>query len=120
MDKKKLEHYKGLLLQHKEKIMKNGILNQKEDLHVAQEDLADEGDLASSVINQQVTFQLRAKEVETLRAIEFALQRVEEGDYGHCEDCGEEINEKRLNFQPWADMCITHAEEHEKNKSRAV
>lgn len=120
MDQKKLDFYKNLLLQQKEKILKNGYFKQKEDLHVAPEDLSDEADLASSVIGQQVTFQLRAKEMETLRAIDFALYRIEQGEYGCCEECGDEISEKRLSFQPWADLCITHAEEQERNQAKVI
>jgi DnaK suppressor protein len=116
----KLSHYKELLLGKKEQILKNGISNKHEDLHIAPEDLADEGDLANSVINQQVTFQLRAKEVQTLKHIDWALQRIEDGQYGRCDDCGDPIAEKRLNYQPWAELCITHAEEQEKNIRRAM
>lgn len=35
-----------------------------------------------------------------------ALKRIEEGDYGACENCGEEIAEKRLEIDPAALLCI--------------
>ncbi|MGK0368060.1 MAG: DnaK suppressor protein, partial [Thermoproteota archaeon] len=60
------------------------------------------------------------KELAKLRAVEFALMRIEDGSYGHCEECEEEIGAKRLQTQPWADLCIVHAEEREReNKKRA-
>ncbi|MBT3982103.1 MAG: TraR/DksA family transcriptional regulator [Bacteriovoracaceae bacterium] len=112
--------YKKLLLDAKNKILNHGILTSKEDLHISAEDLADETDLATSVINQQVTFNMRKREMDKLRAIEEALYRVEDGSYGSCEECGEFIGEKRLKNQPWAFLCIVHAEERERERSRFI
>jgi DnaK suppressor protein len=42
----------------------------------------------------------------TLRRIAAALKRVDEGDYGVCLECGEPINQKRLEFDPTALLCI--------------
>ncbi|MBD1546369.1 TraR/DksA family transcriptional regulator [Roseibium aggregatum] len=41
--------------------------------------------------------------------IEAALKRLEEGDYGYCLDCGEEIPEKRLEIDPAAALCVSCA-----------
>lgn len=117
MKKSKLEELKNLLLQHKTVILNSGILKSTDDLHVSSDDLADEADLAASVINQQVTFSMRTREIAKLRLIEEALDRIENGTYGQCEECDEPIGEKRLKNQPWATLCITHAEELEREKS---
>jgi DnaK suppressor protein len=109
-----MEKFKTLLLQAKMKIINGGILRSTEDLTVSSDDLSDEADLATSVINQQVTFNMRQREIEKLKAIDEALYRIEQGDYGNCEECDETINEKRLENQPWTNLCITHAEEEEK------
>lgn len=118
MDKNKLQEFKALLLQEKSKILNTGMLRKAEDLHVSSDDLSDEADLANTVINQQVTFSMRSRELEKLRAIEDALYRIEDGTYGQCEDCGEPIGEKRLRFQPWTSLCIEHAEEQEKSQTK--
>lgn len=118
MEKAKLEEYRKLLLQLKSKILNNGIIKKADDLAVSTDDLADETDLASSVISQQVTFNMRDRELTKLRAIEEALMRIEDGTYGMCEDCEEEIGEKRLKNQPWTTLCITHAEEREREKNK--
>ena len=47
-----------------------------------------------------------------------ALEKISDGSYGHCEDCEEEISFKRLENQPWAELCITHAEEKEREESQ--
>lgn len=48
-----------------------------------------------------------------LQRIQSALQRMESGDYGDCLACGEPINEKRLEFDPAATLCIHCAEKSE-------
>lgn len=118
MDKKKLEHYKGLLLKHRQQILNVGLLNKSEDLHVSKDDLSDETDLASSLIQQQLSCTIRDREYAKLRRIDMALDRIEEGTFGHCEECEEEIGAKRLENQPWAELCIQHAEEKEKEESQ--
>lgn len=118
LDAKGFEEFKHILLARKKQIMNLGLLNSKEDLHISTDDLADEADLASSVINQQVTFNIRKREIEQLRSIEMALQRIEDRTYGDCEECGEFIGKKRLTNQPWATLCIVHAEEREREQRK--
>jgi DnaK suppressor protein len=118
VDKKKIEHFKQLLLKHRQQILNVGLLNKSEDLHVAEEDLSDETDLASSLIQQQITCTIRDREFAKLRRIDMALDKISDGTFGHCEECEEEIGMKRLENQPWAELCITHAEEKEREESQ--
>lgn len=118
MDKKKIQYYKELLLKHRQQILNIGLIHKSEDLHVAEEDLADEMDLASSLIHQQLSCTIRDREIFKLRRIDMALDRIVEGNYGHCQDCEEEIGHKRLENQPWTELCITHAEEKEREESQ--
>jgi len=120
MGPKKLAEYKEKLLALKTEIMNRGFLNSTEDLHISSEDLPDEADLASNIINQEVAFSIKNRELEKLKAIDLALYRIQEGTYGLCEDCGEEIGSARLNRQPWTDLCITHAEEREREIGYAL
>jgi DnaK suppressor protein len=50
------------------------------------------------------------RRAENLRGVESALQRLERGEYGDCQECGETINPKRLEFDPTVRLCITCAE----------
>ena len=118
MAKIKIDEFKKILLQQKTQIINSGILRSTEDLHVSAEDLPDEADLANSVINQQVTFNMRQRELAKLRQIEEALHRIDDGNYGHCDECDEYIGDKRLKNQPWTTLCITHAEERERDEQR--
>ncbi len=118
MNEEKLKYFKEKLLAMKTEILNNGTLNRKDDLHISSDDLPDEADIAQNVVNQQVSFNMRARELKKLREIELALDRIENKTFGMCEDCDEPINEKRLDKQPWAILCITHAEEREREESR--
>lgn len=118
MNKKKVEHFKNKLLEARKQILNSGIMNDYQDLHIQSDDLADEADLASSTINQQVSFSIRDREMVKLRRIDAALERIEEGVYGFCLESGEEIEEKRLETQPWAEYCLEVAEEKEREASQ--
>ncbi len=115
MDKKKTEFFKTRLLESRNQILNSGILSNLEDLKI--EPVADEADLANNTVNQQVSFSIREKEMVKLRRIDAALERIEDGSYGICLDSGEEISEKRLKTQPWAEFCLEVAEEREREAS---
>lgn len=54
------------------------------------------------------------RERETIEAIELALNKIEAGKYGRCEECGETIPIKRLQVVPWARLCRQDADDLEK------
>ena len=56
-------------------------------------------------IQDEIEFALIQMKSETLNKINDALDRLEEGTYGNCFDCGEEIAEKRLRALPFAVRC---------------
>jgi DnaK suppressor protein len=118
MDKKRLETFKMILLKQRQQILNGGLINNSEDLHISEEDLSDETDLATSMISQQISCSIRDRELYKLRRIDMALERVNDGTYGHCEECDEEITQKRLENQPWSELCIVHAEEKEREESQ--
>ena len=55
-----------------------------------------------------------ARRQKKLRDIDVALQRIEQGEYGYCLKCDEDINPKRLEHNPTATLCIQCAEKLEK------
>jgi len=70
-------------------------------------------DLGSDNFEQEFTLSLMETEEGTLGHIEAALERVEEGTYGVCEECGVKIPKKRLNAIPYASMCVKCASQSE-------
>ncbi len=69
-----------------------------------------QGDMADQATgNNEAHVQLKLKQTgaKILQAIEEALDRIEQGTYGACRDCGEAIAEARLKAIPWTRVCIT-------------
>lgn len=79
-------------------------------------DLPDEVDLASSETDQAVNLKLRDRERVLLKKIDKALRKIETGEYGECESCGEPIGVKRLEARPVTDLCIRCKEEQERRE----
>ena len=116
MDAKTLIKLKKSLLAERERLLNAAASSRKSEFSIATEDLADETDLTSVELSQGVVFTLREKDQRTLTDIDAALQKMEDGAYGQCEDCDEQISAKRLEIFPTARYCIAHQEEREKKK----
>lgn len=71
-------------------------------------------DIGSDNFEQEFTLTLMASEEETLEAIEAALERIEDGSYGLCEECNVRIPKTRLNAIPYATLCVRCAEQLER------
>jgi len=65
----------------------------------------DAGESSDTDIQEDIEFALIQMKAETLNKIDEALRRLEEGTYGFCFECGEEISEKRLRALPFAVRC---------------
>ena len=63
-------------------------------------------DLGSDNFEQELTLSLVGSEKEVLDKIEFALERIADGSYGKCEDCGKKIPESRLEAIPYTAVCV--------------
>ncbi len=70
-------------------------------------------DIGSDNYEQEFTLSLMESGGSTLEKIESALERIEEGTYGECADCGARIPKARLNAIPFTVFCVRCAEEHE-------
>ena len=77
---------------------------------------------AEADIQEDLEFALVQMKSETLNKINDALARLEQGDYGNCYDCGEEIAEKRLRALPFAVRCkdCEQARENAENRERQL
>ncbi len=70
-------------------------------------------DLGSDNFEQEFTLSLMENEGCTLDKIEASLERIEEGTYGRCEECGAKIPKNRLNAIPYTTLCVRCAEQQE-------
>jgi DnaK suppressor protein len=77
----------------------------------------DLGDQATAETDRNFMLRLRGREQRLLKKIEEAIERIDNGSFGICDDCGNEIDIKRLDARPVTTMCIeckTLQEEEEK------
>jgi RNA polymerase-binding protein DksA len=114
MNREQLTYYKNKL--DKEKMRVNGIIEQLNNNGVTKYNAELSGelsfydnhsaDIATEISQVQVGRALEANELSQLDKINGALKAIDEGSYGKCEKCGNDIDEERLKFLPYAENCI--------------
>ena len=99
---------------------KNDILREARDtLEALQQENANHPDLAdraSSETDRAIELRARDRQRKLIAKIDAALQRIEEGTYGYCEETGEPINLKRLDARPIATLSLEAQERHERRE----
>jgi DnaK suppressor protein len=85
----------------------------KDQVKEAEEPSSDPMDQASTVLDMDFLLRLRDRERKLMIKIKEALERIENGTFGICEECGEKISEKRLRARPVATLCIDCKHEQE-------
>ena len=73
-------------------------------------------DVGTDNYEQEFTLSLAESESSILLHIEEALKRIEDDNFGECEDCEKSIPKARLNAIPYASRCVKCASEQEKNR----
>ena len=118
MNKRDTQRFKKKLIEQRDQLQGNQKRALSGDIHVDPDDFPDEIDTASSEVNLQFTGRLREREQGLLSKIDAALRKIEDGTFGQCTNCGEEIGVKRLNARPVAELCIECKAEQEKLERR--
>ncbi|MEN9724435.1 MAG: hypothetical protein RJB38_2421 [Pseudomonadota bacterium] len=118
MRKEKLERLKTELLSRRETIAVG--LRRSTEEWIDSEDLiqADSVDQASADTDRGISVQIRNRDRALLREVDEALRRIENGTFGDCERCGEEISEPRLKANPSTTLCINCKAELESEDMR--
>jgi DnaK suppressor protein len=114
-----LERFQKILLEQQSQI-----LNHARQMLVGEADVDSSGfsnkiDTAVSEASRSFTGQMREREGGLLNKIEKSLEKIERGDYGECENCGEEIGVGRLEARPVAEFCIDCKDEQERLERHA-
>ncbi len=115
MRKDALKKFKKLFEQQKQSLLFSDRVV-REDFSVNSDDRFDELDQATSDIEQSMRMRLRNREALYLKKLEEALRRIDEGTFGDCEECGEEIGHNRLLARPTATLCVACKEEQERRE----
>jgi DnaK suppressor protein len=107
MEKKQLEFFKKRLLTMRESIL-NKAKKLKEDSYTLGTDgIQDMADAASNSYNVDILMSISDNDLQLLKDMDNALDKIKNGAYGICEECEEKISEKRLEANPVARYCIT-------------
>jgi RNA polymerase-binding transcription factor len=61
---------------------------------------------ATATLGREIDYTLGENSEQVLSAIDAALKRIDDGTYGTCVSCGDEIRRERLEASPWASLCI--------------
>ncbi|MEW5744910.1 MAG: TraR/DksA C4-type zinc finger protein [Nitrospirota bacterium] len=77
------------------------------------ETVMDDGDMSVVDLSEDISLRQLSSHRETLIKIDAALRKLEEGTYGICEECGDEISEERLKIMPFAIYCRDDQERRE-------
>lgn len=111
MNKKNVEKIKDILLNQKKELQ---LKNYAFDVDIE----GDETDEIQGKLIAAVNAKLSLRDKEKIQKIDAALNKIEEKTFGLCEECGDYIAEKRLEFNPYFTMCIDCAEDVELNLKR--
>jgi DnaK suppressor protein len=114
-----INHFKTILLEWKSLLMKEA---DKTVEHMKKDStkLSDPNDAATQEEEFRLELRTRDRERKLIMKIDQALQRLDDGHYGYCEDTGEPIGIKRLEARPIATLCIEAQERHERLEKTQV
>ena len=115
MDQKDLEYFRVLLTDMLEEALKQGELT-IEDMTDNNEMFADPADRATMESDRAFTLRIRDRERRLIKKIHDALQRMENGTFGYCESCGDEIGVARLKARPVTRLCINCKSKQEEDE----
>ena len=116
LDKKTVEHFRKILLKERERIIGDVKQMDESSKEMGTDGIQDIGDEAATIYNKQILLTLNENERMRLRELDEALDRIEGGTYGVCEECGEPVGLKRLEVRPVAKYCVPCLTKLEKGK----
>jgi DnaK suppressor protein len=115
MNERQREYFRKKLLAWREDILKEA----QETLHHLQDENQNHPDLAdraSSETDRALELRARDRQRKLIAKIDAALQRIDDGTYGYCEETGEPISIRRLEARPIATLSVEAQERHERRE----
>jgi DnaK suppressor protein len=120
--KKDLDHFRNIITEQKKEIMEEIATLRESMMDTTTGEYTGENssysihmaDQGGEQMEREITFLFASREGKYLRYLEEALQRIENGEYGFCRDCGKLIDKERLEAVPVAQQCV----ECKTNKSK--
>ena len=117
MNAKMKEYFRQKLISWKKDLLRESsqTLNNLQNENEAKPDITDR---ASEEIDRSFELRTRDRERKLINKIDAALQRIEDGSYGYCDETGDPISIKRLEARPVATLSLEAQEMHEKAEKR--
>jgi DnaK suppressor protein len=107
MDKSSCAHFRKVLSDRRDELQNRLNAARREKMGSGLAEAKDEGDRATASTSAEVSGAQLAQTESLLKVINAALRRIEEGTFGECLNCGQEIGAKRLEAIPWTRYCLT-------------
>ncbi len=115
--KEKIEGFRKLLMSRRE-AMAADLRKATADFIGDESSYTDSIDQAAADTDKSLALQMKNRERDILWQIDEALKRIDLGDFGECERCGEEISEARIKAFPFTTLCIDCKAELESEEHR--
>ena len=106
MDRRSLEQFKNILQTKLQQFQQSAGQARQQGRGLQTTESKHEGDLAVILPTKDMLFRQNAQNTVMLHAIGSALARIEDGSFGHCFNCEQEININRLKAIPWVRFCV--------------
>jgi DnaK suppressor protein len=114
-----LKHFQRKLLEKKRECEDSLAALRSEESVGGDAEVRDSTDEATAAQSTSETFEEGTIVSQTLQAVEDALERIKDGTYGKCTQCGRDIESARLEAIPWAAYCLEDQERRDKARSAA-
>lgn len=126
MDEKQLQHYKKIILEKREELLRQLEQLKQNGLNSAVSDSAGDhstyslhmADQGTDAMEREKQYMFASREQNYLYHLDLALERIEKGEFGKCVNCGDEIDPNRLEAVPHVRLCINCKSKEELTKSK--
>lgn len=116
MTQKQLDFLKDHIQAERERLL-NSFDVDEEEFQLKSDDRMDDVDQASAEYERSQMLRFRNRDLLYAKKLLRALEKIENGDYGVCEECGDDIRFERLKARPTAELCISCKDEAEREES---
>src|SRR6185312_4447754 len=114
MTKQELSKFKKILEARQEELER--VVRNRDAITI--EKSADALDEVQHAAERELAIRNLDRESQMLRNVRAALRRIDDGSFGTCAHCEEDISPKRLNAVPWTSLCIQCQEQADRNREQ--